>query len=81
VNLPVRRAMSERDARQLIQKLNEALYVIRRNDGSLSGREVRLKTMLGLMRAEVVEALAEAYDSSRDPDAFVKPEPRVLPGS
>jgi hypothetical protein len=66
--------MTDSDAAQVIQKLDEALNIIRRHDGQLSPVGVRTKTMIAIARSELAQELSDScHDQQPGTELFKRP--------
>ena len=52
--------MSEADVRQVIQHLDQALRVLRQNEGRLTAAQVRVRSMISIARSEIAVSLSDA---------------------
>lgn len=70
--------MSEADVRQVIEGIDAALNVFRRNEGRLTVSQIRARSMLSVVRSEVAEGLSQTFrQRARGAELFV--DGHVLP--
>ena len=65
--------MIQRDVIQTIRGLDEVLNVFRMNEGRLSARQIRARTMLSIARSEIAQDLSDAcHDLKEGTELFVE---------